>query len=300
MARILVTGGAGFIASHLVDRLIELGNEVVVIDNLSTGKKENLNKGAQLYNLDIRDKSISSVFNKEKPEIVFHYAAQTSVKKALRFPLEDSEINVLGSLNVLEASRGVKKIIFASSLGVYGNSEDLPLTEESPQNPISPYGAGKLATEKYLNCYPELNPTILRHSNVYGPRQDGTGEAGAVAIFLENLLKKKESTIFGGEQTRDFLYVSDAVEAALKAIEAPAGIYNVSTDRETSITKLFEILSQGARPNYAPLLDGEIKRSRASFQKIKRELGFKPEYDLGRGLKETAEWFMHRPVDNSI
>lgn len=296
MGKVLVTGGAGFIASHLVDKLIEQGNDVVVIDNLSTGKEGNLNREAKFYNLDIRDKDINLVFEKERPEVVFHYAAQTSVKKALEFPLEDADINVLGSLNILEASKNVKRFVFASSLAVYGNTEKLPLEEETPTNPISPYGVGKLAIEKYLKLYP-FSSVILRHANVYGPRQDGTGEAGVVAIFLENILNNKEVIIFGGEQTRDFLYVSDAVEAALRAVSGLAGTYNVSTNRETSIKDLFQLLNGSVKPEFTDFPKGEIRRSRASYQKIKRDLEFKPEYNLEKGLKKTGNWFIHKGVE---
>lgn len=301
----LVTGGAGFIGSHLVDKLIDLGNEVVVIDNFFTGRKKNLNKKSKFYNLDIRDKSISSVFKKEKPEVVFHYAAQTSVKRALNFPIQDLEINVLGSLNILEASKvaKVQKFVFISSAAVYGDPKKLPLEETSVQKPISFYGAAKLAVENYLNCYKELNPVILRYSNVYGPRQQGTGEAGVVAIFLENILNNKAPIIFGGKQTRDFLYVSDAVQSAIFALKAkPQTIFNVSTNKETNIISLFKILAEKTNknitPRYFPLPAGEIKKSRVSSEKIKKELKFSPYYNLDAGLEKTINWFLFSPKKN--
>ncbi len=297
----LVTGGAGFIGSHLVDKLIEKGNKVSVIDNLSAGKKENLNKKAKFYKIDIRNPKISRIFKKEKPEIVFHYAAQIDVGKSLENPVLDAKINILGTLNLLENCRKfkIKKFIFASSVGVYGEPETLPLKENYPLNPLSPYSITKLAIEKYLNYYrfQGLDFVCLRHSNVYGKRQKSVGEGGAVAIFIDRILKREKPVIFGdGRQTRDFLYVDDAVDAAVLAIKAYSGaIYNVGTNKEINIKELLGLISlkmnQKVKPNFLPWREGEIIKSRIDYSKIKKELGWQPRYSLEEGLEETIKWF---------
>ena len=297
----LVTGGAGFIGSHLVDKLIKQGHKVSVIDNLSAGKKENLNKKAQFYKIDIRNPKISQIFNKEKPEIVFHYAAQIDVGKSLENPVFDAKVNILGTLNLLENCRKfkIKKIIFASSVGVYGEPEALPLKENYPLNPISPYSITKLAIEKYLNYYrfQGLDFACLRHSNVYGKRQKSVGEGGVVAIFIDRILKGEKPVIFGdGRQTRDFLYVDDAVDAAVLAIKASSGaIYNVGTNKEININSLLSLTSdlfkQEVRSSFSPLRPGEIIKSRVDYSKAKKELGWQPKYSLEKGLEKTIEWF---------
>ena len=299
--KVLVTGGAGFIASHLVDRLIKEGHKVVVIDNLSTGKKENLNTKAKFYKVDICSPKISQIFKKEKPEIVFHFAAQIDVKKSVENPIEDAEINILGTLNLLENCKkfGVKKIIFASSVGVYGEPKNLPVKENHPLNPISPYPITKLAIEKYLNYYQSqgLDFVSLRYSNIYGPRQISTGEGGVIAIFIDKLLKRERPTIFGnGNQTRDFLYVDDAVEAAILAIKATTGsIYNVGTNKEITINTLFKLLSNilkaKIKPVFQPICQGEIIKSRIDYSKAQREFGWKPKFSLEKGLQITIDWF---------
>lgn len=306
--RTLVTGGAGFIGSHLVDKLIKEGHKVVVIDNLSTGKKENLNPKAAFYKIDIRSPKINQIFRKEKPQIVFHYAAQIDVRKSVENPIEDAKINILGTLNILENCKKnkVKKIIFASSVGVYGDSKKLPLKENYPLNPISPYPITKLAIEKYLNYYQSqgLDFVSLRYSNIYGPRQISTGEGGVIAIFIDKLLKGEKPTIFGdGNQTRDFLYVDDAIEAAIKALKAPSGsIYNVGTGKEITINNLLKLLSSildvKTKPISRPLRKGEIIRSRIDYSKARRELGWKPEYSLEKGLQKTIGWFKQNLNDS--
>jgi len=299
--RILVTGGAGFIGSHLVDRLIKEGHKVVVIDNLSTSKRENLNSKAKFYKFDICSQKISEIFKKEKPEIVFHYAAQIDVRKSAEDPIEDANVNILGALNLLENCKkfGIKKFIFASSVGVYGDSKKLPLKENYPLNPISPYPITKLTVEKYLSYYQTLGLDFvsLRYSNIYGPRQSRGGEGGVIAIFINKLLKKERPTIFGnGNQTRDFLYVEDVVEAAVLAIKAPIGsIYNVGTNKEITINTLFKLLSnilkKKIKPVFQPFRQGEIVNSRIDYSKIKKELSWKPKYTLEKGLQITADWF---------
>jgi UDP-glucose 4-epimerase len=295
--KILVTGGAGFIGSHLVDALIEKGHKVVVIDNLSTGKKENINKKAKFYKIDICSPKIGEIFKKEKPEIVFHLAAQINIRKSVENPLMDAKTNILGSLNVLENCKKykIKKIIFASSAGVYGEAKILPTPEDHPVNPDSPYRIAKLTIENYLKFYKEnfgLKFISLRFSNVYGPRQDPKGEAGVVAIFIEKLLKGERPTIFGnGNQTRDFIFVEDAVSACLKAMEykGKKEIFNIGTGIETSINKLYEIISKllkaKIKPKYAPEKSGDLKRSCLDISFAKKELKWEPKYNLENGLR---------------
>ncbi len=307
--KILVTGGAGFIGSHLVDELVKEGHKVAVIDNLSTGKKENLNKKAKFYKMDICSHRVFEVFKKEKPEIVFHYAAQIDVRKSMESPAEDARINILGTLNLLQnfcqksKVKGQRpKFIFASSVGVYGEPKKLPVKETHPLNSIAPYPITKLAIEKYLNYYQGqgLDFIVLRYANVYGPRQSGIGEGGVVAIFIRQLLDGEEPVIFGnGRQTRDFLYVEDAVSAAVKSIKAPSGaIYNIGTNRELTINNFLKLLSQKlnkkAKSAFQPLRQGEIIRSRTDYSKAKKVLKWQPKYDLDKGLEETVGWFKSR------
>jgi UDP-glucose 4-epimerase len=222
--KILVTGGAGFIGSHLVDRLIKENHRVVIVDNLSTGKKEFINSKAKFYKLDIKSPKIKAVFQKEKPNFVFHLAAQKSVLFSLRNPIIDAQINIVGSLNIIEnsISTGVKKFIFTSTGGaIYGQTKLIPSLETTPETPNSPYGLAKLTIDYYLNNYfskvKKLNFVSLRLANVYGPRQDPLGEAGVIAVFVSNLLKNQPCYIYGsGKQTRDFVYVDDVISACLK------------------------------------------------------------------------------------
>jgi len=274
---------------------------VAVIDNLSTGKRENLNPKAKFYETDICSSKISQIFKREKPQIVFHYAAQIDVRKSVENPIKDARINILGTLNLLENCKKykVKRFIFASSVGVYGDSKKSPVKENYPLNPISPYPIAKLAIEKYLNFYQSqgLDFVSLRYSNIYGPRQSSKGEGGVIAIFIDKLLKKERPTIFGdGNQTRDFLYVNDAVEAAISAIRTPIGsIYNVGTNKEITIDALFKLLScilkTKIRPIFQPFRQGEIVNSKVDYSKIKKELGWKPKYTLEEGLQVTIDWF---------
>jgi UDP-glucose 4-epimerase len=301
--KILVTGGAGFIGSHLVDRLIKENYQVIVVDNLSTGKKENLNPKAQFYQLDILDPKLSEVFQKEKPEVVFHYAAQIDVRKSVKNPLEDAKINILGSLNLLENCKRfkVKKFIFASSGGaIYGQADIVPTPESYPAWPLSPYGVAKLTIEKYLNYYYKvfgLPYTSLRLANVYGPRQNPEGEAGVVAIFCHKLLKGEQPVINGdGTQTRDYVFVDDVVEANLLALEKDkVDIFNVGTAKETSVNEIFQRLKRitgaGIEGIHGPAKQGEQKRSCLDFSKIKKELDWQPNYSLEQGLEKTVNYF---------
>jgi UDP-glucose 4-epimerase len=314
--KILVTGGAGFIASHLVDVLIEKGHRVVVIDNLSTGKKENINKKAKFYKIDICSPKIEEIFKKEKPQICFHLAAQINVRKSVENPLFDAKVNILGSLNIIQnfiqlptsifQLRASKfqppTFIFASTGGaIYGETNKVPTPEDCPANPISPYGISKLTIENYLKFYKKnfgLKFISLRFSNVYGPRQDPRGEAGVVAIFIEKILKGEKPTIFGdGNQTRDFIFVEDIVSACLKAMEykGKKEIFNIGTGIENSINELYEILSKllktKIKPKYAPEKPGDLKRSCLDISLAKRELKWEPNFDLEKGLKKTINFF---------
>ncbi|MBU1131447.1 NAD-dependent epimerase/dehydratase family protein [Patescibacteria group bacterium] len=300
--KILVTGGAGFIGSHLVDKLIAKNHRVVIVDNLAAGKKEFLNKKAKFYKLDIVNPGLNKIFKKEKPEIVFHLAAQKSVPYSLKYPLEDASINVLGSVNVIENSLSakVKKLIFTSTGGaIYGQTKLIPSPESTPENPDSPYGLNKLTVDKYLKNYysrvKNLNYVSLRLANVYGPRQDPAGEAGVVAIFINNLLKNKQCFINGsGQQTRDFVYVGDVVDSCIKSINKGQGIYNIGTSQETSINQLYQMISKliaDQKARHRKAIPGEVFRSVLKSNKAKRELSWESKIDLKSGIKRTTKYF---------
>lgn len=301
--RILVTGGAGFIASHIVDRLIEEGYKVIVVDDLSTGNKENLNPEAKFYKLDICSPKLEEVFKEERPTVVNHQAAQVDVRKSLVDPIYDARINILGTINILENCRKykVKRTIFASTGGaIYGEGQYLPAKEIHPINPKAPYGMSKWMAEKYLNLYRKIygqDYVILRYGNVYGPRQDPLGEAGVVAIFTNAMLRGLSPTIFGdGEQVRDFVYVKDVVEANLLAVEKGEGeIFNIGTGKAISVNSIFTTLNEiqkfDKNPVYAQERKGEIKRIYLDCKKAKEDLGWRAKVDLAQGLKKTIEFF---------
>lgn len=301
--KILVTGGAGFIGSHLVDRLVKERHRVVVVDNLSSGKKENISKEAKFYKIDICSPKIFEIFRKEKPEIVFHLAAQKNVRKSVEDPIFDAKVNILGSLNILKNSAEfkVKKIIFASSGGaVYGNAKRIPTPENYETSPISPYGIAKLTVENYLKFYKQsynLDFISLRLANVYGPRQDPKGEVGVVSIFIDNLLKGKRPVIFGdGEQTRDFIYVDDVCKVCILAMRSEkVGVYNVGTGVEISINDLYgavqKVLNKRINPIHLLPKEGEVKRSCLDITKAHRELKWVPKISLKEGLKKVVGWF---------
>ncbi len=299
---ILVTGGAGFIGSNLVDRLIAEGHKVAVIDNLSTGKKENINSKAKFYNMDICDKAIREIFKNEKIDVVYHNAAQISVQKSINDPIFDGEVNILGTINVLEACNEakVKKIIYSSTAAVYGEPKYLGIDENHPINPISFYGISKYTPEQYIKTYSNLygiDYTILRYSNAYGIRQDPKGEGGVVAIFLDKLFKGESPIIFGdGTATRDFIYIDDIVEANIKALhKGSKEIFNIGTGKATSICDLFylmkEIMNVEIDVEFGEKRNGDIKYSYFCINKAKEKLEWVPRNTLEEGLYRTIKYY---------
>jgi UDP-glucose 4-epimerase len=300
---ILVSGGAGFIASHIADAYIAEGHNVIVVDDLSGGVLENVNSKAKFYQLDIRSKDLEEVFQKENITVVNHHAAQMDVRRSVSDPQFDASVNVIGGLNIFECARkyGVKKIIFSSTGGaIYGEQDYFPADEKHPTRPLSPYGITKLCTEKYLFYYKavyDINYVILRYANIYGPRQNPHGEAGVVAIFCSKMLKGEQPVINGdGTQTRDYTFVGDVVKANLLALKYEgSNIYNIGTAVESDVNKLFTELRNNLNPSckeqHGPAKSGEQKRSVISSSKIEHELGWKPTMQLEDGLKLTVEYF---------
>jgi len=301
--KILVTGGAGFIGSHIVDTFIDAGHDVVVIDNLSTGRMENLNTKAKFYLIDIRSREVDRIFEIEKFDAICHQAAQMDVRKSVADPLFDADVNVKGSLNILQncIKYDIKKFIFASTGGaVYGEQESYPCDETHPLRPVSPYGITKLTVEKYLFFYNieyGLNYTILRYSNVYGPRQNPFGEAGVIAIFAHKLLNNQQAVINGdGKQTRDYIYVADVAKANLKALNDKRNeIYNIGTGVETDVNTIFKIIKEisgsGVKEKHGRALPGEQRRSVISSKKAEKMLDWKAEVNFNEGIKRTINFF---------
>ena len=303
--RILVTGGAGFIGSNTADALVATGkHQVAVLDDLSAGKREQVNSAARFYHADLRDGArVTEVIEREKPEVIFHLAAQMDVRRSVASPAFDAEVNLVGFLNLMEAGRrnGLARVIFSSTGGaIYGEQERFPCDEDHPCRPVSPYGVAKFATERYLFFYQVqygIPYLALRYANVYGPRQDPHGEAGVVAIFCGRLLAAQPATIFGdGEQTRDYIFVGDVVRANLAALErGKVGAINVGTGVETSVNRLYTELAEVAgvnqRPTYAPARAGEQQRSVISPQRARRELDWQPQVSLRDGLAQTLRFF---------
>ena len=301
--KILVTGGAGFIGSHTCERLLAEGMDVCVIDDLSHGKREYLPGGVKFYEADIRDGTeVDKIFADEKPEAVFHFAAQIKVHASVVDPAFDAQVNVIGSIHLLEAARraGVKKFIYAASAAIFGEPAYLPIDEDHPLNMISGYGVSKHTVEHYLSVYNKLygmGYNILRYSNVFGPRQDSTGEGGVVAIFSECFANGRTPTIFGdGEQVRDFVYVKDIAEANLLALKSDKnGIYNVCTCEQITVNRLVDtfnvIHGTNVKPIYDKPRDGDILVSYMTYEKIKNEMGWSPKYSFLDALRETAAYY---------
>ena len=301
--RILITGGSGFIGSHVADAYVQEGHEVTVVDDLSTGKKENINPKARFFKVDICDKGVEDIFKNGRFDVVNHHAAQIDVRKSVADPIFDAKVNILGSLNLLQncIKYSVKKIIFASTGGaIYGEQEEFPAGESHPTNPLSPYGAAKLSVEHYLFFYGQvygLNSTILRYANVYGPRQDPHGEAGVVAIFTNKLLNGEQPVINGdGMQTRDFVFVGDVVNANVLALTYNKGeIFNIGAGKEVTVKQLFEKLVDvsGSKVDaiYGPPKSGEQRRSVIAYQKAEKILKWFPKVALEDGLVKTFAYF---------
>lgn len=310
--RALVTGGAGFIGSTLVDRLLAEGHAVEVIDNLSSGRLANLADARadrdhqfSFHQIDICDPTVVELIERRRPDVIFHLAAQIDVRVSVADPVLDARINVIGSLHVLEGARraGTRKVVFASSGGtIYGevDPEDLPVTESHSQHPLAPYGVSKKVVTDYLHAYRELHQleyTSLALANVYGPRQDPHGEAGVVAIFAGRLLRGEQCTIFGdGEQTRDYVYVDDVADAFVRAAERGSGlICNIGTGVETSVNELYRAMAENAGvdapAHHAPARSGELARSALDAGRAGLHLGWAPFTTLKAGTAATLDWF---------
>ncbi len=301
--KILVTGGAGFIGSHVTDAYVELGHEVVVVDNLRTGFKENVNPKAKFVKMDVQDKEIFDLFQQEKFDLINHHAAQMDIRLSVKDPTFDARNNIIGTINLLEAAirNGVRRAIFISSGGaIYGEQDYFPADEEHPTRPLSPYGIAKLTGEKYLYYYHKtygLNYLALRYANIYGPRQNPHGEAGVIAIFTSKLLKNEQPIINGdGKQTRDYVFVSDVVEANVRALDFDGcEALNIGTGIETDVNELFRRLNRLTGANmeekHGPAKPGEQLRSVLNNEKAKKLLGWTPQVDLEEGLRQTVEFF---------
>jgi UDP-glucose 4-epimerase len=296
--RAVVTGGAGFIGSHVVDALLARGDEVHVLDDLSKGSRANVPPGAELHEADIRSDA-SGAFEAAQPEVCFHLAAQADVRVSVERPDFDADVNVLGTLHVLEAARRHgTKIVFSSTGGAIYGECDGPADEDHPRNPLAPYGVSKLAAEEYISAYSRLYGAAhvsLRYGNVYGPRQDPHGEAGVVAIFMSQLAEGGTPRIFGdGTQTRDYVYVGDVVAATLAAAEHPGGVLNVGTGVETSVVDLYGRIQRVAgveqEPEFAEPRPGELQRSVLDVSRARRELAWEPQHSLDDGLAATWAW----------
>ncbi len=302
--KIMVTGGAGFIGSNVVDAYINSGHEVVIVDNLVTGRYRNLNPAATFYQIDIRSSNLAQIFEKERPDVVNHHAAQMDVRRSVADPLYDADVNVKGSLNVLECARkfDVSQVIYSSSGGtVYGEPVYLPCDESHPIAPICPYGGTKYMMELYLYMYREmygLNYVVFRYPNVYGPRQDPKGEAGVVAIFTGQMIRNEPVTIHGdGLQQRDFVFVEDVAAANLLALNAASGgyVFNLGAGEPTDVVQIFDALKRITGYEqvaiHGPARLGETRRIFLDSAKVRKELDWQPRISLDEGLKKTVEYF---------
>jgi len=308
--KILVTGGAGFIASHISDAYIEKGHKVIIVDNLSTGSKENLNPKAKFYCMDIRDKKLADVFDNEKPDIVNHHAAQISVPISAKDPIFDAEVNILGAINVLQNSvkYGVKKVIFSSTGGaIYGDAKEYPTTENYVPKPVSPYAIAKFSVEKYLHYYNHqfgLKYLVLRYANVYGPRQIPHGEAGVVSIFIENILQNKISNLYAYPENpdgmiRDYVFVGDVVKSNLIGLEKGDNeLVNIGTNKETSTGELYhqiaELMNSDIQPKKLGARPGDIHKSCLDISRARNILNWHPQTSLKDGIKQTIEYFYNK------
>jgi UDP-glucose 4-epimerase len=299
---ILVTGGCGFIGSHIVDAYVSLGHRLWVIDDLSTGSIDNLNPQAEFLEMDINSKHVVDVFKKAKIDVINHHAAQINVRTSVQDPAFDARVNILGSLNLLKcaAQYNIKRFIFASSGGaVYGEPEDLPISETCSINPLSPYGIAKATVEKYLMLWAAMHSfdhVILRYSNVYGPRQISKSEAGVISIFIDNINKQTDCVIFGdGNATRDYVYVSDVVKANIAALECNSNIFNIGTSVQTSVNDLVKIMADLlhhpiAHKHTTPR-PGEVLSNALDNKQARSGLNWQPSITLKQGIKNTFEYF---------
>lgn len=306
--RIVVTGGAGFIASHVVDGYVKLGHKVAVVDDLSRGQRENLNPRARFYQCDVRDRdALNQIFAAEKPEVVNHHAAQMDVRRGVREPIFDAQVNILGSINVLEAAvaHGAQRVIYISTAGAaYGEPIQFPVAESHPVDPITPYGISKHTVEHYLftfNVLYGLSYVVLRYGNVYGPRQNSAGEAGVFAIFCEQILTGIQPAIYGdGTKVRDYVYVDDAVQANIAALDRGAReIFNIASGQATTDYEVFRTVrdllgKNGLEPRYVPKRPGEIDSIYLDISKARRLLGWAPTVSLQEGARKTVRYFEER------
>jgi UDP-glucose 4-epimerase len=312
--KVLVTGGAGFIASHVVDGYVSAGHDVVVVDDLSRGSERNLNPKAHFYKVDIRDaKGLQEIFAAEKPDVINHHAAQMDVRRAVREPSFDADVNILGSINLLglAVEYHVRRIVYVSTAGAaYGEPKQLPVAEDAPTNPITPYGISKHTVEHYLFTYDALyglSYVVLRYGNVYGPRQSSKGEAGVFAIFAEQMLAGEQPVIFGdGSKTRDYVYVSDAVAANIAALTLGTGeIFNIGGGVATRDEEIFRLIrdqlgKKDLRPKYAPRRPGEIEHIKLDTSKAKRLLKWEPKIDIAEGARLTVQYFQKQGRENVV
>jgi len=304
--KILVTGGAGFIGSHVAEALLDEGFAVHIVDNLSSGNEGNVPKGCVFHEMDIRSRDVRLLWEREKFDTLVHHAAQMDVRRSVADPAFDADVNVHGFLNLAESgkSAGLRKIVFASTGGaIYGDPAYTPQDEDHPLRPVSPYGITKLCTEKYLDYYKiqfGIDYVSLRYANVYGPRQNPHGEAGVVAIFAQRMLEGEEAFINGdGLQTRDYVFVGDVVRMNVNAVRASeSGVYNVGTGKETTVVELFGIVNAHTggetKQQHKPAKPGEQRRSVLSHDKATQKFGWTPDVDLEEGLRRTVNWFRNR------
>jgi UDP-glucose 4-epimerase len=301
--KVLVTGGAGFIGSHAVDRLLAAGHTVDVVDNLATGRRERLSAAARLHVCDLRDRRLDALVAAARPEVVVHVAAQAAVSRSVADPRFDASVNVLGTIGLLEACRraGVRRAVYTSTGGAaYGDTDVVPTPEDHPLRPASPYGVSKTTAERYLECWAGLTDSralTLRLANVYGPRQDPAGEAGVIAIFTSRLLSGAPCVVNGdGEQTRDYVYVGDVADAIVRAVESDAvGVANIGTGAETTVNELYRQLMRltgaGRPAEHGPARPGEQRRSLLDASRAKALLGWSTTTSLDEGLAQTVAWF---------